>query len=86
MKKSKSDIVTRDIIHLVTTTLPVLVIQSVFSLLTLGRYLLPLTALNRYQPTDRLGVENSFLPLHQVMYLLSEIECLWLPYCPWILS
>ena len=31
---------------------PVLVIQSVFLLLPLGRYLLPLTTLNRYQLTD----------------------------------
>ena len=47
--------VTRGITHLATDTLPVLVIQSVFSLLPLGRYLLPLTTLNRYQPIDSSG-------------------------------
>ena len=41
--KSKSSMVTRGITHLATDTLPMLVIQSVFSLLPLGRYLLPLT-------------------------------------------
>ena len=44
--------VTKGITHLATDTLPVLVIQSVFSLLPLGRHLLPPTTLNRYQPTD----------------------------------
>ena len=38
--------------HLATDTMPGLVIQSVFSLLPLGRYLLTITTLNRYQPTD----------------------------------
>ena len=47
--------VTSAIIHLVTDALPVLIIQSVFSLLPLGRYLLPLTTLSRYQPTDSSG-------------------------------
>ena len=47
--------VTRGITHLATDTLPVLVIQSVFSLLSLGRYLLPITTLNRYQATDSSG-------------------------------
>ena len=36
-------------------TLPVLVIQSVFSLLPLGRYLLPVTTQNRYQSTGSSG-------------------------------
>ena len=52
MTKSKSGIVTGGITHLTTNTLTVPVIQSVFSLLLLGRYLLPLTTLNKYQPTD----------------------------------
>ena len=47
--------ITKGITRLATDTLPVLVIQSVFSLLPLGRYLLPLTTLNRYQPTDSSG-------------------------------
>ena len=70
MTKSKCVVVARGITHLATNTLPVLVIQSVFSLLPLGRYLLPLTTLNRYQL--QIVVENSFLPLRQGMYLLSE--------------
>ena len=52
MTKSKSGMVIRGITHLATNTLPVPVIQSVFSWLPLGRYLLSLTTLNRYQPTD----------------------------------
>ena len=55
MTKLKSSMVTRSITHLATDNLAVLVIQSVFSLLPLGRYLLPLTTLNRYQPTDSSG-------------------------------
>ena len=55
MTKPKSSMVTRDITHLTAYTLPGLVIQSVFSLLSWGRYLLPLTTVNRYQPTDSSG-------------------------------
>ena len=55
MTKSKSGRVTKGITHMATNTLPVLAIQSVFSLIPLGRYLLPLTTLNRYQPTDSSG-------------------------------
>ena len=55
MTKSKSSMVTRDITHLPIDTLPVLVIQHVFSLLPLGRYLLLLTTLNRYQPAGSSG-------------------------------
>ena len=47
--------VTKVITHLATDTLPVLVIQSVFSLLPLGRYPLPITTPRRYQPTDSSG-------------------------------
>ena len=75
LTKSKSGMVTRGSTHLITKTLPVLEIQSVFSLLPLVRYLLALTTLNRYQPTNSSG--KFFLPLHHVMYLLSGIECLW---------
>ena len=58
--------VTRGIIHHATETLPVIVIQSVFLLLPLSRYLLPLPTLNRYQPADSSGkcvyyqIENIF--------------------------
>ena len=55
MTKSKSSIVTKGITHLTTDILPVLVIQSVFSLLPLGRYPLPITTPNRYQLTDSSG-------------------------------
>ena len=67
--------VTRGITHLATDTLPVLVIQSVFSLLPLSRYPLPLTTLNRYQPIDSSG--KLLLLLYQGMYLLPDIEYLW---------
>ena len=49
--KSNSSMATRGITHLATDTLPVLVIKSAFSLLPLGRYLLPVTTQNRYQST-----------------------------------
>ena len=55
MTKSKSSMVTRGISQLATNTLPVLVIQNAFSLLPMGRYLLPLTTLNRYEPRDSRG-------------------------------
>ena len=55
MTKSKTSMVTRDTTQPATDTLPGLVIKSVYSLLLLGRYLLPLTTLNRYQPTDSSG-------------------------------
>ena len=49
--KSKSSMVTGCITHLVsnTWTFPEVVIQSTFLLLPLGRYLLPLIIVNRYQ-------------------------------------
>ena len=55
MTKSESGMVTEVITHLLTDTLPVLVIKSVFSLLPPGRYLLPLTNCNRYQSTGSSG-------------------------------
>ena len=62
MTKSKRCIAIKGIIQLATNTLPVLVIQSAFSLLPLGRHLFPLTTLKKYQPTDING--KFFLPLH----------------------
>ena len=55
MTKSKSDTVAKVITHLLTDTLPVLVIKRAFSLLSLGRYLLPVTTWNRYQSTGSRG-------------------------------
>ena len=55
MTKSKSGMVTKVITHLLTDTLPLLVIKSAFSLLPLGRYLLPVTTQNRYQSTGSSG-------------------------------
>ena len=55
MTKSKSGMVTKVITHLLTDTLLVLVIKSAFSLLPLGRYLLPVTTRNRYQSTGSSG-------------------------------
>ena len=52
MTKSHSGMVTKGITQLATNTLTVLVIQSTFSLLQLGGYLLLITTLNRYQPRD----------------------------------
>ena len=51
MTISNSSMVTIDILYLATDIFPVLVIQSEFSLLPLGRYLLPVTTQNRYQST-----------------------------------
>ena len=61
--------VIRGTTHLATDTLPVLVMQSIFSLLPLGRYLLPLTTLNRYQPTDSSG--------KLLFTTMSGVEYLW---------
>ena len=57
MTKSKSGIITKGVTLLATNTRPEVVIYSAFSLhvLPLGRLLLPLTTLNRYQPTDSGG-------------------------------
>ena len=55
MTKSKSGMVTKVITHLLTDTLPVLVINSAFSLLLLDRYPLPVTFRNRYQYTSSNG-------------------------------
>ena len=46
---------TRGITQLVVGVLPVIVMQSVFSLLPRGRYLLPLTTPNGNQPIDSSG-------------------------------
>ena len=50
MTKSKNSLVrsTTSTTYLDIVTFPVIVVESTFSLLSLGRYLLPLTTLNRY--------------------------------------
>ena len=55
MMKSRTGMATRGITQLVVGVLPVTVIQSVFSLLPQGRYLLPVTTPNSYQPIDSSG-------------------------------
>ena len=55
MIKSKNGTATRSITYLFTDTLPVVVLESVFPLLPLGRYLMSLTELNRYETTDSNG-------------------------------
>ena len=55
MTKSESGMVTKVITHLLTDTLSVLVIKRTFSLLPLGRYLLPITTRTRYQSTCSSG-------------------------------
>ena len=54
--KSKNVMVTRDVTYLSTNTLPVVVLESVLPLLPLGRYLMSLTKLNRYETTDSNGI------------------------------
>ena len=75
MTKSKSDMVAKGITHLVTNTLPVLVISSAFSLLLLGTIYCQLLLWT--DANLQIVVENSFLPLHKGMYLLSDLECFW---------
>ena len=48
MTKSKNSIVTTSTTYLDIAMLPVIVVESTFSLVPLGRYLLSLTTLNRY--------------------------------------
>ena len=55
MTKSKSGMVTKVSTHLLTDTLPVLLIKSAFSLLPVGGHLLPVTTQNRYQSTGSSG-------------------------------
>ena len=64
--------------------LPVLVIQIVFSLLPLGRHLLRLTTLNRYQSTGssrQLPFTTSSRNVSIFRYRMSLVT-----YCSWILS
>ena len=75
---------TRGITQLVVFVLQVIVIQSVFSLLPRGRYLLPLTTPNSYQPKDSSGkfaftTAASNIPI--IKYRMSLVTIL-----PWIWS
>ena len=75
MIRFKSGMSTGGITHLATNTLPILVIQSVFPLLPLSTYIYchsPLSTDTNLQKE----AENSFLPLHQGVCLLSDTECL----------
>ena len=92
MTKSKSSMVTRGISHLATYTLPVLVIESVFSLLSWGRYLLPLTTLNRYQPTDSsrkfvfttLSSNVSIVRYRMSLVTILPLDLVMIHWIPWI--
>ena len=66
--------ITRGIIYLATNTLPEVVLESIFSLLPLGRHLLPLSTHNRNQPID--SNEHFFSGLHPAKLLLPDMECL----------
>ena len=59
MTKSKNSIATTSTAYLDIIMFPVIVIESTFSLLPLGRYLLPLTTLNRYLSRHS---SKSFIP------------------------
>ena len=74
MTKSKSGMVTKVIIHMLTDTLPVLVIKSAFSLLPLGRYLLPVTTQKRYQSTGSSG--KFFFTTTSLHQGISDVECI----------
>ena len=56
----------------VTDTLPEVVSGSVFSLLYLGRHLLPLTTYSRYQPRDSNG--NLFLTTTSRSISMSDMD------------
>ena len=66
--------VTKVIIHMLTDALPVLVIKSAFSLLPLGRYLLPVTTQERYQSTGSSG--KFFFTTTSLHQGISDVECL----------
>ena len=85
MTKSKSGVVTKDITHLATNTLPVVVIQSVFLVLPLGTYLLLLTTLNRYQTTDSSG-QFFFMTTSRIVSIVRYRLSLITTYLSWILS
>ena len=79
MMKSRTGMATRGVTHLVVGVLPVTVIQSVFSLLPWGRYLLPVTTLNSYQPIDSCGKVSftttaSIIPI--IKYRMSLVTIL----------
>ena len=46
-----SGMVTRGVTHLAELTFPAMAIGSIFPLIPLGRYVLPLTSLKRYLPS-----------------------------------
>ena len=58
MTKSKNSIVTTSTTYLDIVIFPVIAVESIFSLLPLGRYLLPLNTLNRYLPRHTCSSKN----------------------------
>ena len=74
MTKSKSGMVTKVITHLLIDTSPVAVFESTFSLLLLGRYLLPVTTQKRYQSTGSSG--KFFFTTTSLHQGISDVECI----------
>ena len=72
--KSKNGMVTRSINYLASTTFPIIVIERTFFL---GRYLLPLTTLNRYLHSCS-DTKFIFLLLLLRMYLSPDLGYPWL--------
>ena len=70
MAEFKCGMIPGGITYLTTDTLPVVVIQSAFSLPSWGRYLVPLCM----DTNLWIVAESSFLLLYQGMYLLSDME------------
>ena len=69
-EKSKTSMVTRDILHLTIVTLVDVVVKKNFPLLPVDWYLFPVVTGNRYLP--RGSNENALLLLALVMYLLAD--------------
>ena len=75
MTKSKSSMVTRDILYLTIDTFLDIVVKSNFPLLFVGWYLLRVVSGNKYLP--RGSNETHFVLLALAMYLLPDGSYLW---------
>ena len=82
MTKSKNSIVTTSTTYLGIVAFPVIVIESMFSLLPLGRYLLPITTLNIYLSSNSskkfsftTASENITITRHRVFLVTIPSLC-----------